>query len=70
MTKFDEQFNSRQLYENLHASVSFFFYKNLSLAFKLFIIFLCFTNTHIFPSSVTQFTHDVHRIENYLLVYV
>jgi len=48
----------------LYASVSFFFYENLSLAFKFFMIFLSFTNTHTAPSSVTQFTHDVHHIEN------
>jgi len=64
ITKFDEQFNLRQLYKNLHASVSFFFYENLSLTFKFFMIFLCFTNTHTTPSSVTRFTHDVHHIEN------
>jgi len=28
------------------------------------MIFLSFTNTHTTPSSVTQFTHDVHHIEN------
>jgi len=28
------------------------------------MIFLCFTNTHTAPSFVTQFTHDVHHIEN------
>jgi len=28
------------------------------------MIFLCFTNTHTAPSSVTQFTHNVHHIEN------